>query len=629
MRQEVLGESPRARRQLLLVVALAATAFRLLYVAEIHDHPYWRTPLVDAADYHTRAVQVMRGEGLGEAVFYKAPAYAYLVGQLYRLAGPHLEVVFALQMLGGVGVSVLAAALAWHWFGPLAALLAGLLCGTYAPLPYYENQLLVESTALMTAVLAVYLLWGPRGDSKSGGAGVRARHICRDLLAGLAAGLAVQLRPLDAVIVLALAIAVLAAKEPPAVRLRRVACVIAPVLLLLTPTLRHNRLGSGRIVPISVNGGINFYIGNNPDYDATVAIRPGLRWEELTARFDAMDDPVRWQQNFYAAAFTWLRQHPAESAALYLKKLALFWNRAEIDRNQDSRAMRGDSWVLRWCGVPWAAIAMLGLVGLGMHRSWWRHPPLPWLVLLPMLGVIAFFVTSRYRLAVVPYLSIAAGALVMAARERAGRRDRRGLARLGAGLLLAGLVVLPPWYGAGRAEFGRPEFEMAEVLARRGDRAGALHAFERAVERHPEDPDVRFRYGEQLERSGRLDSALAEYERAAALAPWSYKPPLAMGAALLGRGDLTGAWAAFEEALRRGDPHGRVLYDMALVRERQGQLEVALDLYRRSLGLQDEPRELRQRWLGVARTLGRLGRAGEAREAAARAERLGSGGGGE
>ena len=62
MGADVLGESPRARRSLLLVVALAAAIFRLLYLAEIHDHPYWRTPLVDAADYHARAQQVMRGE---------------------------------------------------------------------------------------------------------------------------------------------------------------------------------------------------------------------------------------------------------------------------------------------------------------------------------------------------------------------------------------------------------------------------------------------------------------------------------------------------------------------------------------------------------------------------------------
>ena len=74
--------------------------------------------------------------------------------------------------------------------------------------------------------------------------------------------------------------------------------------------------------------------------------------------------------------------------------------------------MRGDSWVLRWFGVPWVAIAVPGLLGLGLCWRDWRRRPLHWLVLVQMLGVVAFFITSRYRLAVVPWLAIAAGAAV-------------------------------------------------------------------------------------------------------------------------------------------------------------------------------------------------------------------------
>jgi tetratricopeptide (TPR) repeat protein len=614
----VLEESPRARRRLLGVVALLAAAFRLLYVAEIHADPYWRTPLVDAADYHTRAMQVMRGEGLGPAVYYKAPAYAFLVGQLYRVTGPRLEVVYALQMLGGALGAMLVAALAWRWYGPLAALVAGVLCGSYASLPYYENQLLVESVALFAAVGSVFLLCGPSRSRAHPATGAQRagwsdwRRIGLDLLAGAAAGLALQLRPLDAALVVALCLVLVCTTAPPVARLRRVVCVLAPVLLLLVPTMRHNRLASGQLVPVSVNGGINFYIGNNADYDATVAIRPGLRWEELTQRFDAMNDPVRWQRNFYAASFAWMRAHPGDALALFLKKLVLFWNRAEIDRNQDSRAMRGGSWVLRWLGTPWTALAVLGLVGLALRWREWRRRPLHFLVLVQMLGVVAFFVTARYRLAVVPWLAIAAGGAVVEVQARAARAGRRALAGTAAGLALALCLVVPGWYGASRADFGRPEFELAEVLARRGDREGALHAYEKAVARHPDDPDVRFRFGEQLERCGRADVALGEYRRASALAPWSYKPPLALGAALLQRGDLAGAWAALAEAERRGDPHGRTQYDMGLVRERQGDFAAALELYRKSLQLPDDGREMTRRRQGAGRSLMGLGRTEEA-----------------
>jgi tetratricopeptide (TPR) repeat protein len=386
---------------------------------------------------------------------------------------------------------------------------------------------------------------------------------------------------------------VLAAANGWDVRLRRVACLLVPVFLCLVPTARHNRIASGRLVPISVNGGINFYIGNNADYDATVAIRPGLRWEELTQRFDATHDPVRWQQNYYRATVDWMRREPAAAAALGCKKLVLFWNRREIDRNQDSHALFGDSHVLQWLGMRWSWFAPLGLVGLVLRRRRARDVPLHVLVVAQLAGVVAFFVTSRYRLVAVPWLGIAAGLALQAAWEAWRAGDRRRLVQWAAGFAAACLVVFPGWYGVAHLDFGRPDFDRAEVLARNGEPEAALHAYEQAAARHPQDPDVRFRYGEQLARRGQPERARDEYRRATGLAPWSYKPPLALGAAYLAEGDYDAAWEALSEAQRRGDPHGRSVYDMGLVRERQGRWADALELYRRSLESPDE----RARWV--------------------------------
>jgi 4-amino-4-deoxy-L-arabinose transferase-like glycosyltransferase len=602
--------SPRPHRRRLGriagIVALAAAVQRVAYVADVHDHPYWRIPLVDAADYHARAVQVMRGEGLGEAVFYKAPAYAWLVGQIYKITGPRLEVVYALQMAGGVLAAVLVAALAARAFGAAAGLVAGLLAGLYAPFAYYENQLLIEPAATTASVMAVYAAC--RGPGLGRIAAMAGGVIALDVAAGVLAGLSLQLRPANLAFVVGLFVVVALAGADWGARLRRLVCVAVPVLLLLVPTARHNRLASGRLVPVSVNGGINFYIGNNPDYDATVAIRPGLRWEELTQRFGSMDDPVRWQQNFYRAAFDWIRAHPGDWLRLLARKTVLFWNRAEIDRNQDSSAMLGDSPVLRLFALPWSVVGILGLVGLVVARAAARSEPAHVLALAQTLGVVAFFVTSRYRLVAVPWIAILGGAaavwLVDAARSGGSRR--RAVAA--AALVAAAAVVLPPWLGASRRDFGRPEFDRAEVLARSGDRDGALVAYEAAVRRHPDDPDVRLRYGEHLERLGRHEAARGEYRAATSLAPWSYKPPLALGASLLQASDLDAAWAALTEAERRGDPHGRTLYDMGLVRERQQRFADALVLFERSLRKPDTASETALRHRGASRVLVALGR---------------------
>ena len=585
------------RVRLLAVVAVAAALFRLVYFLEVRDEPSFSLPQVDAADYHGRAQQVMRGEGLGPQAYYKAPAYSWLVGQIYRLTGPHPETIYVLQMLGGVLLAGLVAQLGMRWCGPAVGVVAGLAAGLYPRLVYYETQLLVEPAALVVSTLAVALL-------------ARTTRSWAVLAAGLLSGVALQLRPLNGLFVLALLLWLVHGADRRLERWRRSALLVAPVLLLLLPTLRHNRLATGRFVPISLNGGINFYIGNNLDYDNTVAIRPGLRWEELTQRFDSRDDPVQWEKNYYAAAWHSVRAAPLRHAALTLKKVALVWNGREIDRNQDSAPLRQASRLLRGPGVSWGVLAIGGLVGLGLiGQKPPLCPPLPLLVWLQVLGVVAFFVTSRYRLCLVPWLALATGLAAVQIAGALWRREGRRLILLGAAFVAAALIVLPDWTGLERHSFGRPEFDRAMVLARRGEREAALSAYQKAVQQHPDDPDVVYRYGEHLELMGRRGEAIRAYAQAAALAPGSYKPCLSLGAAYMLEDSLDAAWTAFAEAERRGDPSGRTAYDMGLVRERQGRFEEAAALFERSLARADEKQEVAARHLAAARCLVRLQRA--------------------
>lgn len=583
------------RRLALILVAVTAAAMRLGYVAEVHDQPSYRVPQVDAADYQAKALQVMRGEGLGPQVYYKAPAYAYLVGQIYRLTGPRLEAIYVLQMLGGVVVALLTAFLGMRWFGVAVGMLAGMLVALYPGIIYYENQLLIEPSALALAMLAITLV-------------AVGRRRVSFLAAGVLMGIALQLRPLNAVLLLTLLGWIALRTATWTERFLRSVLFVAPVLFLLLPTARHNRLASGHLIPISVNGGINFYIGNNLDYDDTVSIRPGLRWEELTKRFGHMDDPYRWERGFYEAAWRSMQQRPWAHLALFGKKALLLWNGREIDRNQDSSVLRQASWVLR-AGLPWAVLALGGLVGVGLIRRV-RGPKLPLLALLFLqaLAIVGFFVTSRYRLSLVPWLALATA---LAAREiglALWRRNRGQLILPAVILAVACLIVLPDWTGLKRNPFGRPDFDRAMVLARLGDRQGALDSYNQALKHSPDDPDVVYRRGEHLELMGRRQEAIGAYERAAELAPKSYKPSLSLGAAFLLENDLEAAWKALSEAEARGDPSGKALYDLGLVRERQGRLEEAGQLFEQSLQRPDRPEDMALRHLGLARCQVQLGR---------------------
>ena len=97
---------------------------------------------------------------------------------------------------------------------------------------------------------------------------------------------------------------------------------IAPV------TLRNYRVGDD-VVLISHNAGINFYIGNNPDYDRTVFIRPGKDWAhlvEMPEREAGIDRPSRKSRFFFGRSWDYISADPLG----YLSLLELGGERAGL-----------------------------------------------------------------------------------------------------------------------------------------------------------------------------------------------------------------------------------------------------------------------------------------------------------
>ena len=91
------------------------------------------------------------------------------------------------------------------------------------------------------------------------------------------------------------------------------------------------------IVLVSTNGGINFFIGNDERYDATLAIRPGEHWKALEDEPDraGVTEPGARSAWFYQQGRSFWREHPARAASLYLRKLYLFFDGPEIPRDTD------------------------------------------------------------------------------------------------------------------------------------------------------------------------------------------------------------------------------------------------------------------------------------------------------
>ena len=208
--------------------------------------------------------------------------------------------------------------------------IAALGAALYGPFLYFEGELLPTTWAvLFDAVLLLTLLWGQRRG------GVLAA-----LVAGLVLGLGTLAVP--NVLLFAPVAAWWVYRWWPAAAPRRRALHLAVfavgLMMLVGPVTLRNRIVGSEWVLISFNAGVNFYLGNNPDYDRTVAARPGAGWSEvvdLPQREAGITQPGAGSNYLLGKAWEYIRTEPGDYLALLLHKGYLFWHGAEIPRNTD------------------------------------------------------------------------------------------------------------------------------------------------------------------------------------------------------------------------------------------------------------------------------------------------------
>ena len=202
--------------------------------------------------------------------------------------------------------------------------------------------------------------------------------------------------------------------------------VSAPVLgggtmtVVIAPVTLRNYLAGGEFVPISGLGGINLYIGNNPEANRTIAIRPGPEWEDLLAlpHSERRVTDSEAERFYLSQVAAYAKSDPARFARGLLAKAVLTVNAREEPRVFDPYFHRRFSsllGVLLWrigpFGFPFGVLAALAVVGaaLAVRRNHAGGLALIY-VAATAAPMVVFFVAGRYRLPMVPVVAIFATA---------------------------------------------------------------------------------------------------------------------------------------------------------------------------------------------------------------------------
>lgn len=368
----------------------------------------------DSYSYWALGRSIAQGEpyqyGTPDARVFRTPGYPLLLAGLFSLGA---ESVLAARLLGAVlGTAAVAAtyALARVLFNARAGVLAALITAVY-PGAIALSVFVLSEALFVPLMMLNLLLWAlawrlpNRNGARMAAAG-----------AGIAAAAATLARPSWLMLVpLAIVVGLLIAPAR-AKHLELSLCVLALLILCMTPWWVRNARVTGRFVPTTLQVGASLYDGLNPqatgasdmrfvpDFQRQQRDQPLAEGESLEYALD------RRMRN---AALDWARQNPWRVMELVAIKFARMWN--VWPNEADFRA-----WPLRLLiaasYLPLMALALWGVWRLGC--GW--PALLCWLpaAYLTLLHVV--FVSSlRYREpAMLPLAALAAAVVEQWWRKR-------------------------------------------------------------------------------------------------------------------------------------------------------------------------------------------------------------------
>lgn len=619
----------RTAQIILVFLLLLGFGLRGCYLAEIAGRSDFTHLSLDPAYYDYWAGAIVSGDWSPPAhsndpeipfhPYLKPPGYPFFLALVYTLAGTRPLSPRLVQMLIGALMPLFAYLIARQRWGKRMALLwasAMASCGLFI---YYEGELL-EPPLMITLFLGLFYFLLRWRESRAPGFAIAA---------GIALGTAAIIRPnslaVTAVIILWQFIAL---RRRRAVRIfpRHAALFLAFVMLPIIPVTIRNYSVSGEFVPLTVNAGINFYLGNNP-------VKSGHldRTGPLIRSWDCFDYPLivrhlsRWTgrplSHSQASAFlgskawSWIRENPGLFLERTAEKALLTVGPKEVSVNKEEEIELRRSAALRYLPrrfSPFFAAALWGailiLAGRPRSRTAEGGERGPILLATAMAAVylasfVPFIPGGVYRVPALPFLMLAGAAGVDIFLDLIGRRRftaAAAAAGAGAAVLLASFSN-PTGY---RPSESRWHFDRGLALSRDGKDDEAARQYRQALELDDNFADARINLGNVYYRQERFSEAADHYRRAIRLRPDLLNTYISLGRTLEKMGELDEAAEAYNSALGIDNRYPPALNRLGVLLMREYRTAEAVMLFQAALTVSPAYTEARENLTEALKRLG-------------------------
>ena len=506
-------------------------------------------PNSDSSYYFNWAKDIAAGDILGGArVFMKWPLYGYFLAGLFRIFGPSVAIVYVLQFMLGALTGVLVYFIGSVMFNRAVGFIAALFYLSYGLFLYYESALIYTSLSLfLNCLLFLYFLRISRAQGRAGFFWVGIfSGLCT-----LAQANILLFAPLGALW------ALWQRRSRFAASLYAMLFFLAGLSLVLGITACRNYIVEKDAALVTGHLGVNFYLGNNPQATG-LFLNPEYLAPEQEGMFkDAriiaeqkIGSRLKTSQisDFWLKkSFAFIKNDPKAFTRLVFKKIIYLFVPLEPNHDAEFYLIKDKIRALRLVSLDLRYILPFFIVGAFLGLKKFKKNALIYLVLAALSGsIVIFFVSTRYRIMLVPFMVVLAGLAVFSIWEVVQNK------KYPAAALLCGWVVFAYALFNYAGKFWPPANDYVRYR-------GAIHM----ALLYEEDRD--------------WAAALRELKRAATFNPGGRLLLLSLGNLYYDSGDYASAEDNFRKAVRLFPFYTDAYYNLGLMYNRQGRFNEATE----------------------------------------------------
>jgi hypothetical protein len=488
----------------ILVIFTAALILRILYLSD-----YVRTdiyPVLYGSDSHSYlqwAKDIASGDLWGTKAFMKWPLYAYFLGVLLKISRGSIAFVYSIQLFLGAINCVLVYFIAKTMFNRIVGFIAALLCVWYGLFIFYDSLIMYTSLSLLlNSLLFLFIL------------NLKDLNFKNLFLIGIFLGLCTITQANIIVFGILAILCILWQKRISFAKfIYNLSFFLFGLSLIVGGVTLKNYLAEKDFVLIAGNIGLNFYLGNNPEakgiFHAPAYLTPGQDWMFRDTRIIAEMETGRDLKTSEVSRFwfnrgmQFIKSNPKDYLSLVFKKFVYLFSPKEYIHEMEYYIIADRIRVFKILFMDLRFILPFCILGMLLSLRKLKDTFLIYLFLIALSpSIILFFVTARYRMAMVPILSIFASVGIFNIWETFLKRKYVKFAFLCAGILLVYILLNYHMLGQHKAATGKENYSIYDshfikVIAyeSKSDYQNALPEAELAHKIQPDNQYVTFTLG--------------------------------------------------------------------------------------------------------------------------------------